>query len=87
MSSSELEEYLEGHQNDRLRIVMSRGDEMIIEQPVKTLVSGLSLHIQMYGNWPMRREPSVRIVSIPNINIIEPIRPGSNGRRTRRRRR
>jgi len=86
MSSSELEEYLQGHQDDRLRLVMSSGDEMIIEEPRKTLIDGLTLHIQMYGNWTLREAPRVRIVSIPNINIIEPIRRGPNGRRPRRRR-
>jgi hypothetical protein len=86
MSSSELEDYLQEHQNERLRVVMSSGDEVIIEEPQKTVIGGLSLHIQMYGNWTRRQGPKVRIVSIPNINIIEPISPGSNGRRSRRRR-
>lgn len=87
MSASELEEYLREHENDRLRVVMSSGDEWIIEQPQRTIINGLSLYVQMYENWTTRLSPRVRIVSIPNINFIEPVRPGANGPRARRRRR
>jgi hypothetical protein len=66
--------------------VLSSGDELIIEQPQRTLISGLSLYIQMYEDWATRIGRRVRIISIPNINLIEPMRPGPSGRRPRRRR-
>jgi hypothetical protein len=87
MSSDELERYLREHERERLRVVMSSGDEWVIEEPVRTFIDGLSLYVQMYENWAARRKPRVRIVSIPNINFMEPIRPGSNGGRSPRRRR
>jgi hypothetical protein len=74
------------HYTDRLRIVMSSGDEVIIEQPQRTIIDGLSLYIQMYENWATRAGRRLRVISIPNINLIEPIRPGPTGRRPGRRR-
>ena len=85
MSSPELEEFLQEHVTDRLRVVMSSGDELIIEQPQRTLIGGLSLYIQMYEDSAARIGLRVRIISVPNINLVEPIRPGPNGRRPRRR--
>ena len=87
MSSDELEGYLRRHENERLRVVMSSGDEWVIEHPGRTIVDGLSLYVQMYENVASRMMPRARIVSIPNINFMEPIRPGSNGGRRPRRRR
>ena len=87
MSRDELEQYLRRHENERLRVVMSSGDEWIIEHPQRTIVDGLSLYIQMYENAATRTTPRARIVSIPNINFMEPVRPGSNGGRSPRRRR
>jgi hypothetical protein len=87
MSSDELESYLRRHENERLRVVMSSGDEWVIEHPGRTIVDGLSLYVQMYEKVASRMSPRVRIVSIPNINYMEPIRPGSNGGRRPRRRR
>ena len=86
MSPSDLEEILQEHFTDRLRVVMSSGDEVIIEQPQRTLIGGLSLYIQMFEDSASRTNRRVRVVSIPNINLIEPLRPGQNGRRPRRRR-
>ncbi len=86
MSPSDLEEFLGEHVTDRVRVVLSSGDELFIEQPQKTIISGLSLYIQMYEDWATRIGRRVRIISIPNINLIEPVRPGPSGRRPRRRR-
>ena len=76
MSSDELESYLRRHENERLRVVMSSGDEWVIEHPGRTIVDGLSLYVQMYEKVASRMSPRARIVSIPNINFMEPIRPG-----------
>jgi hypothetical protein len=83
MSPTDLEELLQEHFTDRLRVMLSSGDEVIIEQPQRTIISGLSLYVQMFEDSASRMGRRVRVISIPNINLIEPMRPGRNGRRPR----
>ncbi len=79
MSPSDVQQYLEDHPTDRLRVIMSSGDHLTIEYSDRTLIGGLSLYIEMYSDPTARSGRRVRAVSIPNINVIEPIR-GGNGR-------
>jgi hypothetical protein len=83
MSPTDLEELLQEHFTDRLRVMPSSSDEVIIEQPQRTIISGLSLYVQMFEDSASRMGRRVRVISIPNINLIEPMRPGRNGRRPR----
>ena len=87
MSPSDLIEILEQHPAERLRVVMASGQDVIIHNPLRAVVNGLSLYIQIYGDEDSRVRPQARIVSIPNITMIEPFRGGPpNGRVPRRRR-
>lgn len=86
MSPTDLIEILEDHPGERLRVVMASGDQVIIENPLRAVVSGMSLYIQMYDDSSERMSAQARIVSIPNITLIEPVRRPPNGRTPRRRR-
>lgn len=86
MSPTNLLEVLEEHPNDRLRVVMASGDEIVIQNPMRTVVSGLALRIQLYDESNERVKPEARLVSIPNITLVEPIQRPPEGRRPRRRR-
>jgi hypothetical protein len=86
MSPSDLIEIIEEHPTERLRVVMASGDEVVIETPQRTVVSGLALRIQLYDESNERMRPHARVVSIPNITLVEPIRRPPEGRRPRRRR-
>lgn len=85
MSPSDVQQYLEDHSTDRIRVIMGSGDHLTIEDTARTLIGGLSLYIEMYTNPLSRSGRRVRAVSIPNINVMETIRGEPNGRQPRRR--
>ena len=87
MSPSDVQQYLEDHTTDRIRVVMTSGDNFTIEDTARTLIGGMSLYIEMYNDPLARTGRRVRALSIPNINVLETIRRGPNGRQPRRRRR
>ena len=87
MSPTDVEELLDDHVTDLIRVVMSSGDQYVIEDTARTLIGGLMLYMDLYSDQSARTGRRVRAVSIPNINTLEPIRGGSNGRRSARRRR
>ncbi len=86
MSPSDVQEFLDDHTTDRIRVIMASGDHLTIEDTARTLIGGMMLYIELYNDPLARSGRRVRAVSIPNINVLEPIRRGSNGGRARRRR-
>jgi hypothetical protein len=85
MSPTDLDDILQEQPRTPLRLTLSSGDQVIIDNPGRTLVAGLSLFIGVSDDPAARVGERVRIVSVPNINLIERIEaPRRNGRRRRR---
>jgi len=86
MSPPDLDEILNEQPAVPVRLTLSSGDQVVIDNPTRTLIAGLSLFIGVAEIPEARIGDRVRIVSIPNINLIERIEgPRRNGRRGRRR--
>jgi hypothetical protein len=86
MSPTDLDDILNEQPAVPLRLTLSSGDQVVIDNPTRTLIAGLSLFIGLAETPEARIGDRVRIVSIPNINLIERIEgPRRNGRRRRRR--
>jgi hypothetical protein len=85
MSPSELEEVLYEEPFKPLRLTLASGDQIVINSNRRALISGVSLVYGMSDDPSARTGQRLRIVSIPNIVLVEPA--GNGGRRTRRRRR
>lgn len=84
MGPSELEEYLFEDPVPTLRLILASGDEVIVRNEDAPFISGLSLVLR--GD-PISERVTTgsRLVSIPNIVLLEPVPPGrTTGRRRRR---
>ena len=82
VSPSEIEEILSYRPLQPLRVVLTSGDEMIVREQDKPFISGLCLVLRGVA---LREEilARSRLLSIPNIALIEPVPPRQGGRRTR----
>lgn len=85
MSPSELEEELFKEPFRPFRITVASGDQVVIDNPRRALISGLSMYYGMAEDPAARVGNRTKIISIPNIVLIEPLDPrrGTNGRRRR----
>ena len=84
MSPSEIEEYLFQEPFTPLRLTLASGDQVIVNNNRRAVIAGLSLIYGMADDPNARIGNRVRIISIPNIVLIEPVPPGRrNGRRRR----
>ena len=86
MSPGELEEYLELDPFRPLRLTLASGDQVVVRAEDEPFVSSLALILR--GDRVGQRVVSgSRLVSIPNIVLIEPLtsRPPEGRRRPRRR--
>lgn len=86
MSPSELEEYLQGEPLHSVRLTLSSGDQVVINPGDQWIVTGLAL---VLGGEPQTGRVTVgpRLVSVPNVVLVESLasRPsGGTGRRERR---
>jgi hypothetical protein len=69
---------LDDHDNDRIRVIMASAETYVIENATRTLISETKLYMQR----PVARNGQrVRVVSIPNISALEPMRGGARLRR------
>ena len=85
MSPSHLDDMLSEQPVLPLRLTLSSGDQILIDNPARTSIAGLSLFIDVADNPEARIGERVRIVSIPGINLIKRVEgPRRNGRRRRR---
>jgi hypothetical protein len=84
MSPSDLEELFELQPTRPLRITLSSGDQVILERPDLARVFGFSLIFGVGYEAGSRVSQRMRIISVPNIAMIEPV-PRRNGTRRRRR--
>ena len=84
MSPSELAELFENHPDTPFRLTLSSGDTVVVDNPTRTIFQSLSLYIGQADDPASRFAKHVRVVSIPNIALVEPIeRRPRNGRRRR----
>jgi len=84
MSPSDLEEQIYQEPFVPLRLTLASGDQVVLDNPHRVLMTGLALHYLLSDDPSSRIGRQVKIISIPNIVLVEPV---PNGRRTGRRRR
>ncbi len=85
MSPSDLEEHLFQEPFTPLRLTLSSGDQLIVDNNDRALISGLTLLYSLADDPTSRLGKKLRVVSIPNIVLVEPAerRHRRNGRRRR----
>jgi len=85
MSPSELEEILYRDPFQPFRVTLASGDQLIVNNARRAMISGLSLVIGVNEDPNARVGTRLKLVSIPNIVLAESIdsRP-TNGRRRRK---
>ena len=84
MSPSELAQLFEDNPERAFRVTLSSGDTIDINNPRRTLVDNIMLYISQSDDPRALVGQRTRVISIPNIAMIEPIEPGrSRGRRRR----
>lgn len=81
MSPSEAEEYILSEPIRPVRLTLASGDQVIVREEDRPIVSGLALVLR--GSGAARVTGGPRLVSIPNIALLEPLpeRPSNRGRR------
>jgi hypothetical protein len=81
MSPDELDQYVSQEPMPTLRLTLNSGDQIVIRQQDRPIVSGLTLVLR--GLETDRHTLGHRLVSVPNIALVEPIldRPPAGRRR------
>jgi len=85
MSPSDLEDQIYSDPFVPLRLTLASGDQVIIESSQRVLMTGLTIHYLLTDDPAARVGTRVRIVSIPNIVLVEPV--NTHHRRNGRKRR
>jgi hypothetical protein len=84
MSPSELADMFEQNPDVAFRITLSSGDVVDVLNPRRTLVDTIMLYVSQSDDPRATVGQSTRIISIPNIAMIEPVDPRRpQGRRRR----
>ena len=85
MSPGELAELFDSNPMAAFRLTLSSGDVVDVLQPARTLIESSVMYIGQYDRENARVARGTRIVSIPNIALVEQIDPRrpSGGRRPR----
>jgi len=85
MGPSDVEEALSEEPFIPLRITLASGDQIVVDNPRRAIIGGMSLHYAISDDPASRIGRRIKIISIPNIVMIEPITQGPrrNGRRRR----
>jgi len=85
MSPSEIEEILYEEPFRPFRVTLASGDQYVINNRQRTIISGLSLVVGLNDDPKARTGTRLKLISIPNIVLAEHIDPTRrNGRRRRR---
>ena len=84
MSPSDLEEILYEEPFRPFRVTMASGDQYVINNQKRALISGLSMVVGINEDPAARTGNLLKIISIPNIVMAEHIEPGRPGNRRRR---
>jgi hypothetical protein len=86
MSPADVEEILYEEPFRAFRVTLASGDQYVVNNRQRALISGLSLVVGLNDDPKARTGTRLKIISIPNIVMaehIDPRRPG-NGRRRQR---
>jgi hypothetical protein len=83
MSPSELADLFENHPNTPFRLTLSSGDVVDVDNPSRTIFQSLALYIGQSDDPESRFAKRVRVVSVPNIALVEPMERRPRGRRRR----
>ena len=84
MGPSELAELFDAEPNGAFRLTLSSGDVVEVIQPRQAIVEASVVFIGQFDSPDARIASGMRIVSIPNIALVERIDPRRpRGRRTR----
>ena len=85
MTPSELADLFESKPSAAFRLTLSSGDTVDVLRPSQTLIGNLTVFINQYETPDARTASGTRIVSLPNIAMVEEIDPRRpRGRRPRR---
>jgi len=85
MSPTGLAEIFETNPTARFRLTLSNGDVVDVDNPRRTLIELITLYVGQADDPQARVAQRTKIVSIPNIALVEKVDPRSpNGRRRRR---
>ena len=84
VSPSDLEQYIDQKPVPTLRLTLSSGDQLIVGDDDKPFLEGLTLVLRGRSVNERTTGPS-RLVSVPNIVLVEPVprRPDPARRRSR----
>jgi len=87
MSTTEIEEIVFAEPFRPIRLTMSSGDEFIIPNRHRVMISGLSLVLGLNDDPKARSGTRLKLISIPNITVAEQLdsNPPEGGRRRRKR--
>lgn len=85
MSPSELYEIFDAHPQTPFRLTLSSGDTVIVDNPKRTLIELITLYVGQSVDPRASVAQRTKIVSIPNIALVEKLdsRSSSNGPRRR----
>ena len=83
MSPSDLEEYIQQTPLPTLRLTLSSGDQLIVSEEDTPILAGLTLVLRgRAASASGRAAGQPRLVSMPNIVLVEPVeRRTTRGRR------
>jgi hypothetical protein len=84
MSPSQLEEILYEEPFRPFRVTMASGDQYVVNNPKRALISGLSIVVGLNDDAESRLGKRLKIISIPNIVMAEHVDPGRPNSRRRR---
>jgi hypothetical protein len=79
MSPSKLAELFEQNPDRPFRITLSSGDTGNVLNPRRTLIDNIMLYVSQSDDPRARVGRSTRIISVPNIAVIEPADPRRSG--------
>ena len=75
MSPSELAELFDANPTAAFRLTLSSGDTVEVLQPARALIESSVMYVGQYDRGNARVAKGTRIVSIPNIALVEQMDP------------
>jgi 2-hydroxychromene-2-carboxylate isomerase len=84
MGPSDLEEYFEEQGDVPLKLTLASGDQIVMERPRDSKIFGMTLVFGVGYKENNRISERMKIVSVPNIVSVEPVRRHNGGSRRRR---
>ncbi len=84
MTSTELYEIFENQPDTGFKLTLSSGDVVEVDNPRRTIIRELALYIGQADDPTSRFAQRIRVVSIPNIALVEQIDPRRHRGRGRR---